>query len=68
MAITYIQAETPSICRSRMRLSNMQVMRKCRPQLMEYHMESTFLGSCYAEVSQSSCARVSDASIAPLNL
>ena len=50
-----------------MRLSYMQVMRKCRPQLMEYHMESTFLGSCYAEVSQGSCTRVSNASIAPLN-
>ena len=35
-----------------MRLLYMQVMRKCRPGLMEYHMESTFLGSCYAQVSQ----------------
>ena len=29
----------------------MQVMQNCKPGMMEYHMESTFLNSCYAEVS-----------------
>jgi hypothetical protein len=35
-----------------LRLSScVQVMQKCKPGMMEYHMESTFLNSCYAEVS-----------------